>query len=198
MAAINELTPERLRHLADVHADEDRVLSVYVNLDPSEFATAEARSSEITSLLDGAHRKLENGSHSHAALQDLRHDLDRVDELLRSGSDWAREAQGAAVFACKALDLFEILRLDAPVPSDAVISDSPYIAPLVELGTRGSYCVALIDARLARILLGSRHDLHEIVSFGDDVTITAHPQAGGRSQARYQRSFGEDVKHHIR
>ena len=48
------LTRGRLRRLADVHPDRGRVLSVFLNLDPSEFATPAARSSQITSVMTEA------------------------------------------------------------------------------------------------------------------------------------------------
>ena len=50
----NEIAPERLRRLAPLKPAEGRVLSVYLNLDPSEFATPQARATQITSLLDEA------------------------------------------------------------------------------------------------------------------------------------------------
>ena len=34
----SELTPERLRALAEVRPEQGLVLSLYLNLDPSEFA----------------------------------------------------------------------------------------------------------------------------------------------------------------
>lgn len=196
MAVVNEITPERLRALADLHSDGECVLSVFLNLDPSEFATAEARSSEITSLLDRAHREIEAGERSHQSRQHLRVDLERVSQRLRGAADWAQGARAAAVFASSPLDLFETLRVPEPVVSDVVIAPSPHVAPLAEIGAAGHCCVALIDARFARVLRGSEHDLREVVSFGDDVPKLPH--AGGWSQANYQRSQREDVKQHIR
>jgi hypothetical protein len=45
----NDLTPERLRRLAGIRAGDAKVLSLFVNLDPREFATAPARSTEVRS-----------------------------------------------------------------------------------------------------------------------------------------------------
>jgi hypothetical protein len=58
MSASNDVTPETLRSLADVRAEQDTVLSLYLNLDPERFATPHARKSEIDSLLDDAHRRI--------------------------------------------------------------------------------------------------------------------------------------------
>ena len=46
--AAQSLSRGRLRRLADVHPDRGRVLSVFMNLDPSELPTPAARSSAVT------------------------------------------------------------------------------------------------------------------------------------------------------
>ena len=83
-----------------------------------------------------------------------------------------------------------------PAISTFVISDAPFIAPLTEFGPVGHVCVALVDERFARVLRGSAEQLHEALSFGDDVH--GRQDQGGWSQARYQRSRHEDVKAHLR
>ena len=60
VSAANELTDAELRRLAQTTADEQTVLSVYVDLDPRGFAEPRGRQSEIDSLLDGAHREIES------------------------------------------------------------------------------------------------------------------------------------------
>jgi peptide subunit release factor 1 (eRF1) len=196
MAAVNEISPERLRQLAQLRADGDRVLSVYLNLDPMTFATPEARSSEISSVLDGAHREIERGERPHEERLGLRRDLERVGEFLRGQNDWAKEARGVAVFASTPLELFETVRVPQPVPSEYMVGPSPYVEPLAEIGPAGCYCVALIDGRWARMLRGSEYDLREVVSFGDDVPPKT--KGGGWSQANFQRSQRKDVQDHIR
>ena len=56
--AAQTLTRGRLRRLADVHPDKGRVLSVFMNLDPSELPTPAARSSAVTSILTEAARRV--------------------------------------------------------------------------------------------------------------------------------------------
>jgi len=53
---VNDITRERLRRLAEATVGDAKVLSLFVNLDPREFATPPARSTEIRSLLDRAAR----------------------------------------------------------------------------------------------------------------------------------------------
>src|SRR5918999_990148 len=49
--AAQTITRGRLRRLADVRPERGRVLSVFLNLDPTEFATPAARSTAITSVV---------------------------------------------------------------------------------------------------------------------------------------------------
>ncbi|HEV7528291.1 MAG TPA: Vms1/Ankzf1 family peptidyl-tRNA hydrolase [Solirubrobacteraceae bacterium] len=196
MSATNELSDDALRSLAETAADEDTVLSVYVDLDPANFATPRARQSEIDSLLDDVHRQIEAGEHSHAALVSLRASLARARELLAPDGDWAKDARAYALFLCQQLSLERGLRLPHPVASAAFIADVPFIAPLAEVGPAGRICVALVDERFARILRGSADELHELTSFGDPVH-GRHDQ-GGWSQPRYQRSIREDTQKHLR
>lgn len=196
MSAVNDLTEERLRKLAEVHAAERSVLSLYLDLDPAQFATAPARATEIVSLLDRARREIECAERSHSEQRALRAVLGRADEMLRDEQGWAQGARSLALFLCEPLGLEEMLRLPQPLSSQAVISNTAFIAPLAESGVAGRICVALVDERFARVLRGSAERLHELMSFGDPVH-GRHDQ-GGWSQARYQRSQHEEAEAHLR
>ncbi len=195
MSAANDLSEESLRTLAQTRAEQETILSLYLDLDPHRFATPPARASEIDSLLDGAHREIESGERPHAEHMALRGSLERARSLLAEPS-WAKDARALALFLCEPLELSMALRLPHPVTSAFVISDTPFIAPLTESGPVGNVCVALVDERFARILRGSPERLHEVLSFGDDVH--GRQETGGWSQARFQRSRHEDIKAHLR
>src|SRR5271165_5044254 len=195
MSEANDLTEGTLRTLAQTRAEEETLLSVYLDLDPHRFATPPARASEIDSLLDGAHREIESGERSHAERQALRGALEHARGLLAEQS-WAKGARALALFLCEPLEFSRTLRLPHPVTSAFVVSDAPFIAPLTESGPVGRVCVALVDERFARILRGSPERLHEALSFSDPVH--GRQDQGGWSQARYQRSRHEDVKAHLR
>jgi peptide chain release factor subunit 1 len=195
MSAANDVTGETLRTLAQTRAEAEIVLSLYLDLDPERFATAPARASEIDSLLDSAHREIESGGHPHAELKALHGTLERARGLLEDQS-WAHGARALALFVCEPLGLAQALRLPHPVGRVAVIADAPFIAPLTESGPVGRVCVALVDERFARVLRGSADQLHEAVSFGDDVH--GRQETGGWSQDRWQRSQHEEVKAHLR
>jgi peptide chain release factor subunit 1 len=195
VSARNDITPDILQGLARLRADGERVLSVYFNLDPERFATPPARASQFRSLVDEARRRIESGERRHDELEQLRGDLDRVAEHLRRDR-FAEGAHAHAVFCCSSLGLFETLSLPEPVEAFLTIDQSPFIAPLAEIGPAGRWCVALVNRRITRVLRGSASNLSEVLSFGDNVH-GQHSQ-GGWSQARYQRSVRHDVEEHLR
>src|SRR4051812_19806655 len=98
----NELRPERLRELAVLRPEGACVLSVFLNLDPTEFAEPPARASEIRSVVDQARRftraKIESGGLGHDAKTALKQDVDRIEGALTDFSP--KGAHGLAVFAC--------------------------------------------------------------------------------------------------
>jgi peptide chain release factor subunit 1 len=195
MGLRDDVTEETLRRLARTRVEGARVLSVYLNLDPERFATARARSSEVTSLIDDARRQVDSGERGHDERVQLRADVERAAGFLRGGG-FADGAHGLAIFSCASIELFETLALPHPVENAVVIDDAPFIAPLAEIGPPGRWCVALVNRRLTRVLRGSAQNLNEVVSFGDPVH-GQHSQ-GGWSQARYQRSVQHDVDEHLR
>jgi peptide chain release factor subunit 1 len=194
---INELNENRLRELAGIHPDGDaRVLSVFLNLDPAEFATPPARASEISSVIDDLHRRLrDNDGLSHDARKGLEEDVERAGTFLRELSP--KGAHGFALFACGDAGLFEGIRLPRPIGTRAVINDAPFVEPLVELlGSGGNWMVVLVNRQTGRLLRGDGHHFDELPAIQDEVH-GQHSQ-GGWSQARYQRSVDEDVMDHLK
>jgi peptide subunit release factor 1 (eRF1) len=193
----NDITRDRLRRLAETRVGDAKVLSLFLNLDPREFATPPARSTEVRSLLDRAGRLVrEESEHlTHEQKESLRADLDRVAAELSNGSG-AKGAHGLAIFACSAAGLFEVLRLAKPVEHEPVISDAPYLAPLSSIGVSDLWCVVLVNRRNARLFCGSSDALEEIALIDDGVR-NRHDQ-GGWSQANYQRSVDKDAQDHLK
>jgi peptide chain release factor subunit 1 len=193
----NDITRERLRRLAGTRPAEAKVLSLFLSLDPREFATPPARGTELRSLLDRVTRMVrEDESLSHAERASLRGDLERVQaELGNSGLD-AKGAHGLAVFASSAAGLFEVLKLSEPVEHEPVIANAPFIEPLSAIGAPERWCVVLVNRRTARLFCGPGDALDEIELIEDDVH-RQHDQ-GGWSQANYQRSVQKEVADHLR
>jgi len=193
----NDITRERLRRLAGTRPDGGKVLSLFLNLDPREFATAPARSSEIRSMLDRAARRVrDDESLTREERMALRADLERLQAEIADGGLDAKGAHGLAIFASGPADLFEVLKLSEPIEHDPVIADTPYIEPLSAIGPAERWCVLLVNRRIARLLCGADGALEEIELIEDDVR-NRHDQ-GGWSQANYQRSIDKDAADHLR
>jgi peptide chain release factor subunit 1 len=190
--------PDRddLRRLAGVRLDRPLVLSLYLDLDPAQFATPPARATAVRSLLDEAERRLREGDGlAHQDRMDLQASLRRAAALLEH--DLPTEgAQSVAVFASNASGLFEVLALPRPVPSRVAIGRSPLVGPLARLERRERWCVALVSRRDARIFRGSPESLREVEQI-HDVVFGQHDQ-GGWSQARYQRGIEKEKDDHLK
>jgi peptide chain release factor subunit 1 len=184
----NQLSPDTLRRLAELRPVEGKVVSIYLNLDPTEFASGAARATAINSVIDEAVRAARDEEPR------VREDVERVRDLFR-GFDF-QGAHGVAVFACGSEDLLEVIKLPRAVDNAVVIDESPYVEPLVEVQSAARYGVVLVNRQLARIFRGSRHRLDELGRVEDEVH-RRHDQ-GGWSQARYQRSIDKEATDHLK
>ena len=190
------ITQARLRALSAVHPDRGRVLSVFLNLDPTQFATPAARSSAITSVMTAAAHKVEEGDGlTHEERMALRDDVERVREVL-AGSDIAQNGTRAvAIYACGPEDLLEVIRLRRPVENKVVLDRTAFVEPLVLHGTDERWMVLLANRRAARLFFGPGDALEETDRLVDDVH-SQHDQ-GGWSQSNYQRSVEKEVSDHL-
>jgi peptide chain release factor subunit 1 len=194
--AVNTITRSRLRRLADVHPQRGRVLSVFLNLDPSEFATPAARSTAVTSVMTkAAHRVDEADGLDHDERVALRQDVERVRERLTSYDIAENGTRAVAVYACGEVDLLEVVRLPRPVDFEVVLDRSPYLEPLVADADEEQWAVLLANRRSARLFLGDGGGLEETDRIEDDVH-SQHDQ-GGWSQARYQRGVEKEKDDHL-
>ncbi|HYZ28064.1 MAG TPA: Vms1/Ankzf1 family peptidyl-tRNA hydrolase [Thermoleophilaceae bacterium] len=184
----NQLSPDTLRRLAELRPDDGKVVSIYLNLDPTEFASGAARSTAINSLLDEAGRAAREEDPK------VREDVERIRDAFK-GMDF-QGAHAVAVFAAGGEDLLEVIKLPRTVDSAVVIDEAPYIEPLVEVQSDARYGVVLVNRQTARIFRGSRDRLDEVGRVYDEVH-RRHDQ-GGWSQARYQRSVDKEAQDHLK
>jgi peptide chain release factor subunit 1 len=187
---------DQLRALAELRLDRPVVLSLYLNLDPSQFATPPARKSSIRSLLDEAERRVrERAGLSHDDRVALQASLERAKSLLENDLP-TDGAHALAVFASEQNALFEALKLPRAVPNRVAIGHSPLVGPLARIARRERWCVTLVNRRDARILRGGPDGLREVERIHDDVS-GQHDQ-GGWSQSRYQRGIEKEKDDHLR
>src|SRR3954462_13673330 len=102
------ITQTRLRALAEVRPERGRVLSVFLNLYPTEFATPSARSSAVTSVMTAAAHKVEaKEGLTHDERAALFDDVERVREVLLSDVA-SNGTRAVAVYACGPAELLEV------------------------------------------------------------------------------------------
>jgi peptide chain release factor subunit 1 len=194
--AANTITRSRLRRLADVHPERGRVLSVFLNLDPTEFATPAARSTAITSLITQAVRRVEEADGlAHDEREALKADVERVRQALSASDIAGNGTRAVAVYACGPADLLEVVRLRRPVDFAVVLDRSPYLEPLVADVQEERWCVLLANRRSARFFIATDGALEETDRVEDDVH-RQHDQ-GGWSQANYQRGVEKEKDDHL-
>jgi peptide chain release factor subunit 1 len=194
--AANTITRGRLRRLAGLRPERGRVLSVFFNLDPSEFGTPAARATEVNSVVTAAAHKVDGCEGlEHDELQALRADVERVREVLAGSGLATNGTHGLAVFACGPAGLLEVVRLAHPIESRAVVDDHPCVEPLVRDGSGERWCVLLVNRRTARIFTGEADGLQEIDRIVGD-THSQHDQ-GGWSQSNYARSVEQEKLNHL-
>ncbi len=139
-----------------------KVLSIFINLDPSQFPTPRDRQSEVVSLMDQAASRVEE--EDEPDLKELRKDVQKVRVWLLEHSDWDEGDRGLAVFVSNARDLFEIFKLARPPSSAVAVETTPYLEPLAVLVPSRAVCVALVERDRSRIFCGDEFTLTSATS----------------------------------
>jgi hypothetical protein len=177
-----------VRELADASTrDGEQLLSMYVNLDPSEFAMASSRSSGITSAIDEAERTAPDPRWIEL-LEELRERFD--------ASDYSIDGASGMLIYSRADGDPVLVKLPRPVEPEVAWDRKVHIRQLVEALPTETWCVLLCNRRSARILIGDRDQLEQVEAFRDEVD-GQHDQ-GGWSQKRYARNIQEQVDDHLR
>jgi peptide subunit release factor 1 (eRF1) len=187
----------RLRRLAELHPESGRILSVYIDLDPAEFATGAARATQVNAVADVAAKLIETrkDEFDHDELVGLREDVERLRTLFDPQRMGQGGARGVAVFLCGPAGIQEVVRTAHPVDSMVRIDDTAHIEPLATAGDRERWCVALVSSRSGRVFLGDEDGFEELGNVQDD-THGQHSQ-GGWSQRRYEDSVDEERRDHF-
>lgn len=194
MATSSAPSTSDLRRLAELDPEAGRVLSVFVNLDPSEFGTPPARASQIASLLNDATAAVE--ATEPGIREGLRGALAQVEAFLRGPHLAEGGARGLAVFAAGADEVFEVVRLPQPVAGKVIVERRAHVEPLMVAGSTETWCVVLCNRRVARIFAGTGAEGLEERDRIEDEVHSQHRQ-GGWSHSNYQRSIHKEVYDHL-
>ena len=127
-----------LRELATIEA-RGPILSLYLNVDPTQHAAEEYRLA-LREMLKQAEGQVDDG------------DISAVKRFVDLEYDWS--GRGLVLFSRQAEDIWYVFPLAVPVRNGITAARKPYISPLVELdGFYGRYAVALVDRQGARFFL---------------------------------------------
>lgn len=191
------LQASAVRRLAE-RRFEHPLVSAFIDLEPTRFATAAARTTEVNSLLDQAEQELRAEPLDHDDRVALERDIDRVGRYLTAEFDAPSAA--VAVYCSGRAPLFEAIRLPHQVPSEIVIEPLPRLEPLLPAPEPASLCVTLINRREARCFIRrSGPELSEhLFEYRQEDPVHGQHKQGGWSNANYERSIEADVDAHLR
>ena len=123
-------------------------------------------------------------------------DLERISKYL--SEELKPSANGVAIFACSAGELFEAVQLTAPIDRHWLyIGDHPHLYPLARVESLyPRYAAVLADTNSARILVVATGELVDEKEIKN--VKTRRTSQGGWSQARYQRHIENFHQQHAK
>lgn len=157
------------------------VVSLYLNLQPGQTGRDQFHTF-VRKEFSARSRTFPSGSPERESLDT---DLERIAKFLDTELDPA--ANGIAVFACSAGELFEAVQMTAPIDQHWLyIGDQPHLYPLARIESLyPRYAAVLADTNSARILVLATGDL--VAQQEVRGVKTKRQSQGGWSQARFQR-----------
>jgi peptide subunit release factor 1 (eRF1) len=183
---------EQLERLAAFEPAPYPVVSLYLNTQPGQHGRDQHQAfirKEVKA------RSLTYPAHSPER-ESLDRDLEKIGRYLET--ELQPSANGVAIFACSAGELFEAIQTEAPVDRHWLhIGDRPHLYPLARLVSQyPRYAAVLTDTNTARIMVFA---LGGLVAEQDVVGVkTRHTSEGGWAQARYQRHIENFHLHHAK
>ncbi len=164
-------TTDDMQELVGFQSTGAPVLSVYLNVDPTQRTTDEYRL-----ILRGLLREAGN----NAAPEDIA----EVEKYFDFEYDW--QGKGVVVFSCRAEGFWRAYPLAVPVPNRVYVGSRPYIRPLTEvLDDYNRYGVVLVDREGARLFLFEQGELQETT--GTMGELPKRHKKGGWAAQKYQR-----------
>ncbi len=160
-----------LQELAEYKSTGKPVLSLYLNVDPSQHTTDEYKLS-LRQLLRGAGDRAAN------------EDIAAVERFFDLEYDWS--GRGVAIFSCAADNFWRTFSLAAPCEDTVFVGPKPYVTPLANLwDTLGRFAVALVDKQGARLLFFQAGELMSVEGVMGEAVRRV--KAGGGSAEKGRR-----------
>ncbi len=179
---------QQLHTLLTFSAEQDGVLSVYLNLEPSRHI----RRSYRVVFADLAKQLRE---HLDEAGRDrLEREVERIEQHLEAEPP---RGKSLVAFSCTPRGFWQVYHLPVPVADGLYFGPTPYLRPLLDvLDEHERYAVALVDkekARLFTVYLGEIEEERDLADF-----VPGKHDQGGWSQANYQRHHEAHVHWHLK
>jgi peptide chain release factor subunit 1 len=192
-AARDRLTHVRaavaLRQLAAMEPGEAPFLSAYLDLRPSPDAARPAIREARIVVRDHLRSSLDSLPAHGPAHDSIRADGERLVAVV---DDLAGERErGIAFIGCRAADLSFELRTWVPFETRVEVRPRPVLLPLARHADHSTTVVALADTNSLRLFVSQPGRLVELPAVDDEPDDYTRTEAGGWSQARYQRHVDE-------
>ncbi len=183
---------DQLARLAAFEPSPYPVVSLYLNTQPDDRGRDNFQAF-VRKELKARAQTYPQRSSERAMLE---RDMERIAAYLES--DLRPSANGVAIFACDAGELFETVQLDAPFDGHWLyIGDQPHLYPLARLASQyPRYAVVMADTNRTRILTVAHGGVTRETPV--EGVKTRRTMQGGWSQARYQRHIENYHLHHIK
>lgn len=183
---------DQLGRLAAFEPAPYPVVSLYLNTQPGQTGRDQFQAF-IRKEFKARGRTYPAGS---PEAESLERDLERIAQHLET--ELQPTANGLAIFACSAGELFEVVQLDAALDRHFLyVGDQPHLYPLARLESQNpTYAALLVDTNTARILVISSG--HLVTAQGVEGVKTRATSQGGWSQSRYQRHISNYHQQHVK
>ncbi|HSH21879.1 MAG TPA: Vms1/Ankzf1 family peptidyl-tRNA hydrolase, partial [Candidatus Caenarcaniphilales bacterium] len=116
-------------------------------------------------------------------------DVERIDRFIEDEA--LPDAQGLALFNCHGEGRFETVATAISLSNDVTVDRFPRLLPLAHLADEAQAVFALADTNTLRLFASRSGELEEVGLVDDDPDDYSRHQAGGWSQARFQRHVDE-------
>lgn len=191
-AVANPSLAEALDRLARTEPAPFPVISLYLNAQADD----RGRDHYAPFVRKELRTRLEELEPRSPERESFEKDVERIERYL--AEEVRPSANGIAIFACAASELFEPLQLDAPIDRNRLtVGDRPHLAPLARVIDRHPrHAVVLSDTNAAHVYVfgrGATIDREDLSS-----PKMSRTDAGGWSQMRYQRHVDNLHQNHAR
>jgi Bacterial archaeo-eukaryotic release factor family 10 len=175
-----------MRRLAEATSTEAPILSVYVDVRPEAHGENPAARAERTIVRDRLD-EIADGLEPHGdARTSFDADRQRTEALLDDEN--LDGVEGLAIFACDRIGLWEVLRSPQAFETEVFAGPTAELFALARLLDESvSAIVAVVDSNTCRLFVTRTGDLRERRGLDEDSAEHKRHNAGGWSQARFQR-----------